>query len=67
MTTKKSTNKRSRASSFVLRIELGDDAMQTYDDVARALRDTARKVSDGRAYGKVMDLNGNSVGEFEFR
>jgi hypothetical protein len=67
MANKKTTSKRSRATAFVLRIELGDDAMQTYNDVARALRNTAQKVSDGRAYGKIMDVNGNSVGEFEFK
>jgi len=64
---KKTTQKRSRASSFVLKIELGDDAMRSYNDVARALRSTAHKVDEGRSYGKIMDDNGNSVGEFEFR
>jgi hypothetical protein len=67
MTSKKSTSKRSRANEFILRIELGNDAMQTYANVASALRKAAQKVSDGNAYGKIMDVNGNSVGEFGFR
>lgn len=50
--------------SFVLSIELGNAAMSTNDDVAKALRDAADKV-EGAAVpdqGNVRDANGNTVG-----
>ena len=57
---------------FYFEVELGDDAMQTHEDVARAMEKTAEKVrsyaeppSSGK-YGRVMDENGNSVGSFGF-
>jgi hypothetical protein len=54
---------------FSLTIELGNDAMQNASDVARALRKLAGKI-DLREFdkidgGKIMDVNGNSVGEWE--
>ena len=55
--------------TFTLTIELGNDAMQNASDVARALRKLAGKI-DLREFdkidgGKIMDVNGNSVGEWE--
>ncbi len=51
---------------FILKIELGNDAMQTGDDIAWAIQGVARQiVNDGtdRVTGhKIMDVNGNSVG-----
>ena len=62
---------------FILEIELGNDAMQTGEDIARALMDVAKDLMnygiggrsrypvskiDGR---KIMDENGNSVGKWE--
>jgi hypothetical protein len=54
---------------FELKINLGNEAMQCPSDVAEALRKLAKKLdgvddfalTDG---GKVMDSNGNSVGEW---
>ena len=57
---------------FTLEIELGNDAMEQYTDIAGVLRKIARKFDlestepitrvDG---GKIMDSNGNSVGQWE--
>ena len=33
-------------------------------EVARILRELADKIEDGRTEGKLMDINGNSVGEW---
>lgn len=63
--------------TFTLKIELENDAMQTAEDVARALRDLAVRLKTSGFSGKVrypptvidgakiMDENGNSVGEWE--
>lgn len=57
---------------FVLTINLGNEAMQTASDIARALRDTASKLvqggygnlaSDGDS-GPIRDDNGNRVGSW---
>lgn len=57
---------------FVLDIELGNAAMMTKHDIARALNETARKLPQSVLgavvvgdYGKIMDLNGNTVGKWE--
>lgn len=49
---------------FRLEIQLGNDAMQDAQDVARALEATARRMRQGDESGKIMDANGNSVGRF---
>ena len=57
----------------ILKITLGNDAMSTGSDIARALIEVSRRI---KKYGyslqdmknggfKVMDLNGNSTGNFE--
>lgn len=52
-----------------LNIELGNDAMQTYEDLAAALEKTAKKlriyarVEPGET-GRIMDTNGLSVGRW---
>ena len=54
---------------FTLTIELGNDAMQTPEDVAGALREVADDVErtsmpqDGH---RVRDYNGNTVGRWVF-
>lgn len=58
--------------TFTLTIELGNDAMQDYGDIASALRTLARRISNnGEAVlvdgGKIMDANGNSVGSWEVK
>lgn len=61
---------------FVLRIELGNAAMRTRHQVAKALTDLAKRLVDERMTpqdedltddGRVLDLNGNTVGEWAFR
>ena len=53
---------------FVIDIKLGNDAMQTYDDVITALLNNATTMSDSTAIlsegdlGHVFDVNGNNVG-----
>jgi len=49
---------------FTLRIELGNDAMQTPYDVARALQAVASRLMGGDENGGIRDANGNSVGSF---
>ena len=57
---------------FKLKIDLGNDAMLTYDDLAMALHRVADKLKDhygvamGEAEGAVIDENGNSVGRWRF-
>lgn len=58
---------------FQLRIELGNDAMQTADDLGRALIDLGERLHAIGAQpdnwhataGPVRDDNGNRVGEWE--
>ena len=55
---------------FKLTIDIGNDAMNDYDDLARALAKLAERMGNGSYRtgrikydgGKIMDLNGNSVG-----
>lgn len=63
----------STAPLFVLRIELGNDAMATGTDVGRALVLLGQKfvaeyrefVPDKEESGKIPDINGNTVGAWE--
>jgi hypothetical protein len=52
-------------SMFALYIELGNDAMCSPDDIAEALEKVAKKVRGGATDGRIVDVNGNVVGEFE--
>ena len=53
---------------FVLEIKLGNDAMQTWGDLARTVRDALEHARgsecppEGGERGKIMDDNGNAVG-----
>ena len=51
-------------AKFTLQIELGNEAMQTPEDIADALRKAASKLEAGYGTGNIMDLNGNSVGSY---
>lgn len=53
---------------FTLRIEMGNAAMKTPEDVAESLRAVANRLDYGmdRQSGKILDYNGNKVGEWEF-
>jgi len=50
--------------SFVLRIDLGNDAMTTTTDVAEALSGVQRRLRRGEKKGFIRDLNGNTVGKW---
>ena len=55
---------------FKLEIELGNDAMQTYADIAGAVRlifsDFARREEEATDdEGRIYDANGNNVGSWE--
>ena len=52
---------------FRLQIELGNDAMQSRRDIFVALKKVAIKIIGGMNDGKIMDENGNTVGEYEIR
>lgn len=50
---------------FTLTVELGNDGMQSGPDVAAALRRVADRIEhDLEARGPIVDLNGNTVGEY---
>jgi hypothetical protein len=56
---------------FTLEIELGNDAMQTCDDVGRAIREVAEEFLDCMDEPTpvrdilIKDINGNTVGKWE--
>jgi hypothetical protein len=55
---------------FVLEIELGNDAMQTVDDVVIAMKGTLRNKNGASElqvgeYGTIKDLGGSTVGKWE--
>jgi hypothetical protein len=43
---------------------MGNEAMQTADDLADALEEVSQLVRDGREKGPIFDLNGNTVGHY---
>lgn len=51
---------------FSLCITMGNDAMQTHEDVAAALERVATQLRAGTVAGRIMDGNGQKVGSFEF-
>ena len=55
-------------SQFILKITLGNEAVQTGYDIAMILKALSKKIDtihDMKGeYGKLMDLNGNSVGSW---
>jgi hypothetical protein len=55
-----------KADRFTLTITLGNAAMKSRNDVARALRKVAKKIEDGRTEGSVQDDNGNTCGPWAF-
>lgn len=58
---------------FTLEIELGNDAMRTYEDIAKSVRlifsDFSRRVEDVEEgeQGRIYDTNGNRVGVWEVK
>lgn len=54
--------------NLVVKINLDNDAFNGKAgerEVARLLRDAATKFEQGKHSGKLMDVNGNTVGSFE--
>lgn len=51
---------------FKLNIEMGNARMKTARDVADALCGVAFKLGTKETEGKILDVNGNSVGSFGF-
>ena len=58
---------------FQLKIELGNDAMQTADDIRAAVKDVAKYLKEWRSdelpevgdNAPICDVNGNTVGKWE--
>ena len=63
-------NARKPADRFILTIDLGNEAMQTSDDVVRAIQSTLRGISNRAAYpgdwDGIRDVNGNKIGTWKF-
>lgn len=52
---------------FTITIELGNDAMKSRRHVANALREVAKTILENEdPEKKIRDLNGNTVGKWEF-
>jgi len=60
-------------TQFILKITLGNEAMQTGYDIAGALRDIADKINDNEdmrefsGQKRIMDVNGNTVGSWQVK
>lgn len=52
-------------NTFTLTIEGGNEAMQDRMDIASALEKVAKRLRAGEDGGKIMDVNGNTVGKFD--
>lgn len=57
--------------NFILNIKMGGAAMDSADDLARALREVADKLDGIELHagygGPILDLNGNSCGAYRVR
>lgn len=56
-----------KSGKFTLEIEMGNDAMQTTEDIIDALKQVIKKMESGRDGGFIQDVNGNNVGTFEIK
>lgn len=54
-------------SRFQINISFGNDAMCDPEDVADALVTVESRVRAGQVEGRVLDANGNSVGDWAFK
>lgn len=50
---------------FELRIELGNEEMQTDADLADALSNVIDRLDRGLLNGSISDVNGNTVGSYK--
>jgi len=53
-------------NQFRVRIDLGNDAMNTREDVASALQKIIDRLNSGIEEGLVIDENGNRVGSWDY-
>ena len=53
-------------SCLVIRVNVGNDDVQNGEDVARVLEKLAERFRIGGTPMKVMDINGNSVGDVDY-
>jgi hypothetical protein len=51
--------------TFTLTIKLGNDAVQSGDDISRLLEKYLRPISFDMTEGKIKDDNGNTVGSWK--
>lgn len=56
----------SKWDKFKIEIKLGNDAMRSKHDVSEAIIDVASRVRGGCLSGRILDINGNLVGNYEF-
>lgn len=53
---------------FELSIQMGNDGMKEGPDFAKALRDVADRIENGlETSGNIYDVNGNSVGIYQWK
>lgn len=52
--------------TFNLTIRMGNDAMQTGEDVAEALHAAAYRIEQHDSGGNIYDTNGNKLGTFGY-
>jgi hypothetical protein len=52
-------------SQFLLKINLGNDAMQTGSDIAGSIRVVADQLENGFSARAIWDINGNQVGQYK--
>lgn len=50
---------------LIVTITLGNDAMQTPEDAAKALRGVCDRLDRRETGGAIFDVNGNYVGQFK--
>jgi hypothetical protein len=65
----RSTQRRQRRltmaiNKFELYINMGNDGMQSLDDIAEALKSVQSQLRQGKEAGKIYDSNGNSIGSY---
>ena len=60
--------KKGNKMKFILEIEMGNDGVMDGYDVANLLVITANKIKhhNHRVTGKILDINGNTVGWYKF-
>lgn len=61
------TTAQGQYTSFKLHIDFGNESMQTLEDVAACLRDAAEQIQAGTSSSKILDANGNTVGNWTAR